>query len=196
MPESVIIRDQALLICRTASEMGIRANPCFESSIHFDWIFVQLDGKKIRMPGTSWGLYIRMCKLFLHDFQLLSLSWKDPGYKDLLFCYPHGCIIQFICMSFVFKVEGSGFVRQLWFVSTWMIGMRVATTLRSSTFKYSDLAQWRRFQVVLLDGRMGFGSTRQIEFQFGIAVGCSQVFPVSENRAKIVIDQRRIRVSR
>jgi hypothetical protein len=66
----------------------------------------------------------------------------------------------FTCMSVVFKVEGSGFVQQLWFVSTWMIGMRVATTLRSSTLKYSDLAQWRRFQVVLLDGRMGFGSTR------------------------------------
>ena len=52
------------------------------------------------------------------------------------------------------------------------------------------------------DGRLGFGSTSWIEFQFGIAVGCGQVFPVSKTEQKLSViinsidGHQRIRVFR
>lgn len=127
------------------------------------------------MPGTSWGLYTRTCKLFIHVF--------SQGTKTVILqcsLISHIVHLHVYCL----KVEGSGFAQQLRFLSTWMIGMQVATTLRSLTF------QSTRLLVVLLDECLGFGSN--IEFQFRIEAGCSLVFPVTdaqvhpENRAKIV----------
>lgn len=98
----------------------------------------------------------------MHITKQLSLLWKDPVYKDLLFI--------FMSVVFKLKVQGSEFVLEIWFV---LIGMQPPWGfLKPTHLTRGDSSSW------LLDQCFVFGSFRLIGFLHGKA-GCSEVFPVS-----------------